>query len=275
MSRRADRPCVAFVHAHPDDEAIFTGGTIARLVARGHHVVVIVATSGEQGRDAGGGDLADRRERETLIACERLGVTTVEFLRYGDSGVHADEHSIPAASFAAADSTAAAQSVAEILIRESADCVVGYDDNGIYGHPDHVQVHTVTRIAARLAGTPTLYEATVDREYLHFVTTHLVETAYLAVPTSAQLGVPSVLVNTQVDIRGELAAKRDAIAAHDSQIPGDSSIRAMPDALFAEVYGYEWYLREGPPGPLELLDTADSPDQFPLVDQCQASDGRL
>lgn len=253
MSSPNDRRSIVFVHAHPDDEAIFTGGTIARLVASGHRVAVVVATSGEQGRDAGAGGLGDRRERETIAACEHLGVTTVEFLRYGDSGVDAIEHSIPAGSFAAADSAVAARSVAEILIREAADCVVGYDDNGIYGHPDHVQVHTVARLAAQIAGTTTLYEATVDREYLHFVTTHLVETAYLAVPTAAQLGVPSVLVNTQVDARAALAVKRDAIAAHGSQIPADSSIRAMPDELFAEVYGYEWYLRDGPPGPLEGL----------------------
>jgi LmbE family N-acetylglucosaminyl deacetylase len=67
------------------------------------------------------------------------------------------------------------------------------------------------------------------------------------------LGVPSVMVTTMVDVRGHLDAKRAAIAAHASQVPETSSAMTLPPGSFAEVYGFEWYVREGPPGPLERI----------------------
>jgi LmbE family N-acetylglucosaminyl deacetylase len=117
--------------------------------------------------------------------------------------------------------------------------------------------------AAADAGVPTVYESTVDREYLHFVETHLVVEATIAAQpertvlglglAAAPLGLSTVEVDCTVDVRPVLAVKRRAMAAHASQIPETSSALRLPDADFAAVYGYEWYARRGPAGPIDDL----------------------
>lgn len=273
------RGSVVFFHAHPDDEAIFTGGTMARLAAAGWRVVLVLATGGELGEIPAGLDpgvgLADIRRVETARAAEALGVERVEFLGYRDSGlagdvygdtpdpgVYGDARSPGAVdqspgAFCRADAELVAGQVADFLAQESAAALVVYDEAGIYGHPDHVMVHRVGTRAAGRAGVETVYEATVDREYLHFVETHLVEEAKRATGelglAASHLGVPTVLVTTTVDVRCVLAAKRAAMAAHATQIPETAAVLQLPTDAFAAVYGFEWFVRAGPPGPIELL----------------------
>jgi LmbE family N-acetylglucosaminyl deacetylase len=268
---------VVFFHAHPDDEAIFTGGTMALLAAAGRRVVLVVATAGEEGTssapDGPALPLAERRRGETARAAEALGARRVEFLGYHDSGL--DPHpgggaggarrngGHPAGAFADAPLDEAAGRLAAILTEERAAALVGYDARGIYGHADHVQVHRVGAQAAAVAGVPTVYESTVDREYLHFVATHLVVEATLAAQperavaglglAAAPLGLSTVEVDCTVDVRPVLTVKRRAMAAHASQIPETSSAMRLPDADFAAVYGYEWYARRGPLGPIDEL----------------------
>jgi len=251
------RPCVVFFHAHPDDEAIFTGGTIVKLVRRGVRVVLVVATSGERGEVRGdlmGETIGDRRARETQAAADLLGVSRVEFLGYHDSGLPGDPANDAPESFAMASAEDAAARLAGILDEEAPEALVVYDAGGIYGHPDHIQVHRVGVRAAEAASVVTIYQATVDREYLHFVETHLVDAAarasFVPMPT---VGVPTVFVTTEVDVRDELEVKRAAIAAHASQVPETSSAMALTPEAFAGVYGFEWYVREGPLGPLDDL----------------------
>jgi LmbE family N-acetylglucosaminyl deacetylase len=157
---------VVFFHAHPDDEAIFTGGTIRRLVDDGHRVVVALATNGSADPES---TEAQVRVREAQDACAVLGVSRLATLGLGDSGLHADD--APTHSFWAADTHDIAELLAVLLREEDAAALVVYDDHGIYGHPDHVAVHRVGMAAAALAATPTVYECTVDREYLLFVET--------------------------------------------------------------------------------------------------------
>ena len=257
-----------FFHAHPDDEAIFTGGTMALLAAAGRRVVLVVATAGEQGLSAAliGPDvpLAVRRMGETAQAAETLGAQRVEFLGYHDSGLEGpDNGSRPVGAFADAPVEEAAARLAGILAEEQAEALVSYDARGIYGHVDHVQVHRVALAAADQAGVATVYESTVDREYLHFVETHLVVEATVATQperavvglglAAAPLGLSTVEVDCTVDVRPVLAVKRRAMAAHASQIPETSSAMRLPDADFAAVYGYEWYARRGPAGPIDDL----------------------
>jgi LmbE family N-acetylglucosaminyl deacetylase len=246
---------IVFFHAHPDDEAIFTGGTMARLAALGHRVVVVMATSGDLGvaHEALGAPLADVRERELHEACRLLGVDEVVLLRYDDSGI--DHPVMPDNAFAHADVETAATLVAEVLVRVQADAVVFYDEGGIYGHADHVQVHRVGLRAAELAGTPRRYEATVDREYLHFVDTHLIDHAREALPHIEHIGMPTVFISAMVDVCDHLAAKRAAIAAHASQVHETSSVMQLSPDSFRSVYGFEWYVRHGPPGVLDALAT--------------------
>jgi len=249
-----------FVHAHPDDEAIFTGGTMVRLAQAGHRVVLVVATGGELGESPDGdrdaARLARRRRRETQAAARLLGVARLVMLDHRDSGMAGDPANDAPGSFWSADAELAAKALAGVAQEEGAAALVGYDDRGIYGHPDHVQVHRVTRRAAEIAGVPTVYGATVDREHLHFVETHLVEEAVLTGDLGlvrSHIGVATVDVTTTVDVRGALADKRAAMAAHASQIPESASALMLPDDHFADVYGWEWYVRSGPAGPLDEL----------------------
>jgi LmbE family N-acetylglucosaminyl deacetylase len=266
---------VVFFHAHPDDEAIFTGGTIARLAQAGWTVVLVVATGGELGLSSappgadplGGAHIAEQRAAETQRAAELLGVARVEFLGYHDSGMAGDPANGWPGSFWTSETEAVARRLADLLADVRAAALVVYDEAGVYGHPDHVQVHRAGVRAAELAGIDTVYECTVDREYLHFVETHLVaeagsgsglasgaEEAGGALGLAASpVGVPTVLVSTTVDVRHVLHLKRAAMAAHASQIPETASAMRLPTEAFGAVYGYEWFVRRGVSGPIETL----------------------
>ncbi len=252
---------VVFVHAHPDDEAIFTGGTIALLAERGWRVVLVVATHGERGLPVMSQpevDLGVRRVAETRRAAEMLGVARVEFLGYEDSGLAGDLTGLSRAAFAAAPPEEAVDRLVEVVARERPEALVTYDAAGIYGHPDHVRAHEVSVLAAAAAGVETVYEATVDREYLHFVETHLVVEAGGGRPrdlglAATSLGLPTVLVSCTIDVRSVLGVKRAAMQAHASQIPETSSALRLPASDFTAVYGFEWFGRRGPSGPLEDL----------------------
>ena len=266
MSNGGGRGSVVFLHAHPDDEAIFTGGTMALLAAAGWRTVLVLATEGERGAASPlvGPEvpLSVRRVAETAMAAERLGAARVEFLGYHDSGMAGDPANAALGAFAAASTGEAAERLRRILVEEQAAALVTYDEGGGYGHPDHVQVHRVGVLAAEQAGIATVYEATVDREYLHFVESHLVveasrsdgppERGELGLAATG-LGLSTVEIDCTVDVRAVLATKRQAMADHASQIPEACSAMRLPESDFAAVYGFEWYARRGPAGPLDHL----------------------
>jgi LmbE family N-acetylglucosaminyl deacetylase len=240
------------LHAHPDDETIVTGGTIARASDDGHRVVLVFATRGELGEVADGvlspGEtLAERRVEETRRAAEILGVARVEFLGYVDSGMADTEANDAAGSFWSADVDDAARRVARILEEEQAELLTVYDERGAYGHPDHIQIHRVGVRAAALAGTPRVYAATVSRQ--HFLTVareeygDLPPDAEAPNPEDFDLGVDESLITTTVDVSDVLHRKRAAMAAHASQIPETSFFLAMADGAFRRTFGTEWFVR--------------------------------
>ena len=261
-------------HAHPDDEALLTAGTMAKAAAAGHRVVLVVATRGERG-DADrqltvDGDLGALRVGELARSAEALGVARVEVLGYGDSG---SEGSIGGpGTFVDAPLDEAAQRLAAILADETADVLTTYDPLGGYGHPDHVRVHHVGRRAAELAGTPTVLEATIDRALLELAA-QVVPTLGVELPTDfAPPDLSTVYSATSdithaIDVREHLAAKRAAMEAHASQTTSaDTTARSLavflglPDDLFAMAFGTEWYVERGrPAGPpaTDVFATAD------------------
>jgi len=241
-------------HAHPDDEAIGCGGTLAKAAAEGHRVVVVVATRGEQGEVAEGvlapgESLAERRVVETMAAARVLGVHRVAFLGYRDSGMMGTAANDDPGCFWRADLDEAAARLAAILDEEAADVLTVYDDHGLYGHPDHIQVHRVGTAAARLAGTARVYEGTVDRDYVQDLLDRAAElgmtTAPDLPPDPESFGSPAEVVTTVVDVRDHLDAKRAAMAAHASQIAETSFFLGMPPDAFVAVWGQEWYIRQG------------------------------
>ena len=238
-------------NAHPDDEAIASGGTMAKAAAEGHKVVLVVATRGEHGEVvegflAPGESLAERRTEETLVAAGILGVSRVEFLGYVDSGMMGAPENDAPGSFWRADVEEAAARLAAILDEEEAHVLTTYDQNGNYGHPDHIQVHRVGRRAAELAGTPRVYEATADRDHLLGLMAQAVDMG-IDFPDIevAHFGTPSHLITTEVDVSGFLEQKRAAMAAHASQIAETSFFLAMPPEAFAATWGREWFVRQG------------------------------
>jgi len=239
-------------HAHPDDECIGCGGVMRKAADEGHRVVLVVATRGEVGEVpdgflADGEQLWERRVAETEAAAEILGAARVEFLGYVDSGMMGEPTNEAPGTFWTADVEDAAQKLAAILREENADVLTCYDDNGGYGHPDHIQVHRVGMRAAELAGTPRVYQNTINRDHLLRGWAEAAE-AGIEVPDVAQMpefGKPESIITAAVDVTEYLEAKRAAMRAHASQISEQSFFLAMPDDAFARAFGTEWFIREG------------------------------
>ena len=246
---------VVFLHAHPDDEALLTGGTMARLAARGHRVVLVTATLGEAGlaeRPAGDG-LAAVRRAELLDSARILGCARVETLGYADSGDDGAMGRAVGAAFAAAALDDAAGRVAALLREEAADVLVGYDAAGGYGHPDHVQVHRVARRAAAIAPGTLLLEATVDRRSLQRAL-RLARRVRPGTPDFApdrfeRLYSDHAEITHRVRVGARLRQKRSAMRAHASQAtaptPGERTLAWMlrlPLPLFWLAFRREWFL---------------------------------
>jgi len=243
-------------HAHPDDESIATGGVMRKAYEDGHRVVLVVATRGEVGEVPDGflndGEpLWQRRVAETHASAEILGAKRVEFLGYVDSGMMGTPTNGEVGSFWTAPIEEAARRLAAILHEENADVLTVYDDNGNYGHPDHIQVHRVGVRAAELAGTQRVYQATMNRDHFLRGMREYGERAREAgietpnVGEAREFGKPESEITASVDVGAYLAFKRRAMRAHASQISEQSFFLSMPDDLFAMAFGTEWFIRNG------------------------------
>ena len=249
------RTIVSF-HAHPDDEVLLTGGTLARMAAAGHRVVLVTATSGGAGladpasRDRG---LAAVRAAELNRSARLLGCARVELLGYEDSGM--DGTAGGPSAFCRTPLADAAERLAAILEQEQADVLTVYDEHGGYGHPDHVAVHRVGVLAAQLAGTPRVLEATIDRDLLKrgvraMGVLHLGRG--IEVPPMAGAYLPRTEITHRVDVRAFAGAKRAAMAAHVSQAGGESAdsrtlglLLRLPRPLFRALLGHGWFAERG------------------------------
>lgn len=262
---------VAFLHAHPDDEALASGGTMARLADDGHRVVLVLATRGEEGETvpdvlSDGEALGDRRTDEALAAAEILGVSRVEFLEYRDSGMADDPANDHPECFWQADLDEATDRLDSVLANENLDLLVVYDPNGGYGHPDHIQVHRVGSRWVERQATPDgsrvrLRWVTMNRDVIRASVDAAVAAAEEAAASgepiwsdeamlearreraeSDSFGLPDADITHGVDVRVALDRKREAMRAHASQIPEDSFFLAMPDEAFSQTFGYEWFV---------------------------------
>ncbi|WP_191246613.1 PIG-L family deacetylase [Amycolatopsis deserti] len=243
-------------HAHLDDECIACGGVMRKAFEEGHRVVLVVATRGEHG-EVPPGFLADgeplwrRRVEETEAAAEILGAKRLEFLGYTDSGMMGTPENDLPGSFWRAPVEEAAAKLAAILREERADVLTVYDDYGTYGHPDHIQVHRVGMRAAELAGTPRVYQSTVNTDHMRAGLAEFAAKAaesgieIPAVDGLDQLGKPAAEITAAVDVTPWLEVKRAAMRAHASQISEQSMFLAMPGDAFAHAFGTEWFIRAG------------------------------
>jgi len=244
-------------HAHPDDEALSTGGLMAKAAAAGHRVILVTATRGEQGEPQPGvldpgEELWQRRVEETAEACAVLGAEEPRFLGYEDSGMMGESTNDNPDCFWQADVGEAADRLAAILTEVSADAITIYDDHGLYGHPDHIQVHRVGLAAAERAGLTNVYEATVNRdralESIAQMPDDIPEDQRPNLEDFDEFGVAADDLAFCIDITDQLAAKRKAMAVHRSQISDQSFFLSMPEDRFAAMFATEWFAVPGKTG---------------------------
>ena len=254
---------MVFLHAHPDDEALATGGTMARMADEGHRVVLVVATSGEEGEPvpgvlATGESLGDRRVAELAEAAEILGVERLVNLGYRDSGMVGEDANGHPDCFWQADVDEAATYLASALADEAPDVLVVYDPDGGYGHPDHIQVHRVGHRWAETADIDRVRWVTMNRDAIRTS----IEAALADEDSwsddgmleqrrdraeSESFGMPDAEITHAIDVSTVIGRKRAAIAAHASQIAPESFFLAMPDEQFASAFGTEWFVDPGNP----------------------------
>src|SRR6266568_7121744 len=234
---------IVLVHAHPDDESIGTGATMARYAADGTHVTLVTCTLGEEGevlvpelhrlRAEEADQLGGYRIGELRAAMRALGVTDIRFLgeagRWRDSGMMGTPANDNPRCFWRADRTEATRELVRVLRDVRPQVVVTYDENGGYGHPDHIQSHRVAMAAVDAAADPGFAPAVGDpwqvaKVYWTAVPLSALqagidalraagETEFFAGVERAEdlpFGVPDELVSTQVDARDFLEAKLDA-----------------------------------------------------------------
>ena len=252
------------VHAHPDDEAISTGGVMLKARAEGHRVVLVTATRGEVGEIYNMDEASSRprlgeiREKELENAARILGVNRGEFLGYRDSGMVGTSDNANPASFHQAPLDEAAGKLIEIIREERPEVIVTYAEDGTYGHPDHVKAHQVTNVAldqllrASESWTPKkLYYTVIPRSLMQAFMDALPEEARQQQQESTIqiIGTPDELVTSTVDVSDFIDRKREAFLAHVSQNDPNSWFATMQDQIFRVAFGTEYYqLARGKPG---------------------------
>ncbi|SOD61037.1 N-acetyl-1-D-myo-inositol-2-amino-2-deoxy-alpha-D-glucopyranoside deacetylase [Streptomyces zhaozhouensis] len=273
------RPGVLLVHAHPDDESITNGVTMAACVEAGARVTLVTCTLGEEGEVIGAALrhlAADRddalgpyRARELASAAAALGVTDHRLLggegRYRDSGMSGLPSNDRPNAFCRADLDEAAGALVEIIVETRPRVVLTYDPEGGYGHPDHIQAHRVAMRAVELAAP----RHRVERVLWHCLPHGEVERGldrlrregpgrFPAVATAADL--PGVVPDAEavLAVRGSeagYAAKRAAMAAHATQIEVEGETFALSNGLAQPLWRTEYFtLGHGQPPPPGAVD---------------------
>ena len=270
--RAPDGKSLLLVHAHPDDESIWTGATMAKYAAAGAHVCLVTCTQGELGVVAvqelrhldweADGGLGEHRIGELEAACAALGVTDHRFLggpgRWRDSGFGRTAES--ADCFWQADVEDAARHLLDIVRQVHPQVMVTYDDRGLYGHPDHIQAYRVARRAFELAdGLVSKFYATAVPQSVLWRAIECKRaqsaltggwTGFGRATTADELGfaVPDQTVTTRVDATGYLELKLAAMRAHATQNAERSPFfLAVHDPDFArtepgqQLFGMEYY----------------------------------
>jgi LmbE family N-acetylglucosaminyl deacetylase len=243
------------VHAHPDDEVLSTGGVLAAAAAEGARTVLVTCTNGEQGDGEGGvkpGEAGHDPARVRQVRLEELqrsvallGIEEVELLGYADSGMDgwdANEHPEVFANIPLEES---AGRLAELMERHRPDVVVTYDENGNYGHPDHIQAHRITMAAVEKTGIPAkLYHTAISRTAMTELFAQLREAGTdLGFEPPAEFGTPDGVITTVVDTSAHVDAKREALKAHRSQGEGIFFLR-MPEEGQHRMFGREYFVRQ-------------------------------
>jgi LmbE family N-acetylglucosaminyl deacetylase len=251
------------VHAHPDDEAISTGGVFARYGDEGIRTVLVTCTDGGCGDGPGGlkpgepgfdrDEVVKARQVELARSCEVLGIDHQENLGYPDSGMMGWPDNDAPGSFWSTPIEESSARLAELMQRYQPQVVVTYDANGFYGHPDHIQAHRITMAAAEATGIPAkVYFTAVPRSRMAALGQRLQELGIEAPGGDEgdetesgpreEWGTPDEEVTTYVDVTGTTDRKFDSLLAHASQSDNIFFVR-MGREVFNEIMGWESFVR--------------------------------
>ena len=270
----ASRGRLLLVHAHPDDETINNGVTMARYAHQGYEVALVTCTRGEEGEilvpelaDAASDKedrLAEIREQELAGALAALGVRKHWYLGapdrlFRDSGMMGTPPNSRSDVFWNADLEEASQMLARYILEFMPHVLITYDEIGGYGHPDHIQAH---RVAMRAAEMSAADGWDIPKIYWNIMPRSVVEQGMAAMKESAAdfFGAESVddlpfakddsFVHAIVDGTEFVAQKQEAMRAHRTQIAVDGPFFALSNLLGMQVFGLEYYTRvKGAPGP--------------------------
>jgi N-acetyl-1-D-myo-inositol-2-amino-2-deoxy-alpha-D-glucopyranoside deacetylase len=269
------------VHAHPDDESINNGASMAKYVAEGAHVTLVTCTLGEEGEVLVPGlrhlaadrddTLGPHRIGELADALRELGVTDHRFLggpgRFRDTGMAMGEHgAIPPEeirpdTFWAADLVEASNYLVEVIREVKPQVLVTYDETGGYGHPDHIQAHRVAMYGSLLAGAdpyrrdlgpaweiPKIYWTAMSesrlRQGLRKLRASGDLTTFEGMDPEGPLppfAIPDELISAKIEGSDYVERKLAAMRAHPTQIAIDGPFFALSNNLGNEVWGVEFY----------------------------------
>ena len=252
------------VHAHPDDESITTGATIARYAAESAEVIVVTCTLGEEGeimphlyelnglRAQAADQLGGYRVGELMAACATLGVSRHRYLgglgRWRDSGMAGTPSASHPRAFTGGSAEEQATQLAEIIDEFQPQVVVTYDAFGGYGHPDHIRAHEITMMAAPQAES-------VERVF-HTVASRNAVRAGLAalradepvfeVPADGELPTtPDEEITTVLDVAAYVPAKLAALRAHATQlavVDDDVPYFALTNEIAQPILGHDYFV---------------------------------
>lgn len=260
---------IVFVHAHPDDESLTTGGTIARYTSEGAEVCVVICTDGSLGEiadDTNAARLAEVRRKEVEEACRILGVKDLRLLGFKDSGMANTDGNKNPESFINQDLDEVTAKLTEIYRELKPDAVVTYNENGAYGHPDHIRTHQGA-VAALDAGAdpayrpdlgpayevPNLYYTAFPRSLLIKFRDELRKSDVGIDPDELMpeefvdiLGTPDAQVTTSIEVSDFMDVKFAALEAHRTQRGTTEPFLALPENLKGQMFGTEFYMRVRP-----------------------------
>jgi len=262
MNRSYEGFRILLVHAHPDDETINNGATMALYADRGAQVTLVTCTRGEEGEvlvpslshlaSSQTDQLGAHREIELADAMKALGISDHRFLgapttKFRDSGMMGTEPNNRPDVFWQADLDSAAQILVKVIEEIKPHILITYDEIGGYGHPDHIQAHRVAMRAAELATwqIQKIYWNTIPKSVLAEGIAKMkdIGSDFFGAETVEDLpfAKDDEFVTTLIDGNKYVDAKMAAMKAHETQISLDGPFFALSDNLGLQIWGDEYY----------------------------------
>jgi len=252
---------VVFVHAHPDDEALQTGGTMARYADEGAHVCLITCTNGEVGEIADVPELGtveeiqprlgEIRRAELVEACRRLGDVDLRMLGFHDSGMDGTPENDVAHAFVQQDFDAVVAAIAGVLEEVRPQVLVTYNEYGGYGHPDHIRAHRAGIVAAQRCGVDKIYYTAFPKSLIRMAREMAREIGYGPDDFGTEedvdrIGTDDDAITTVVDASGFVERKFAALEAHRTQLGTTGAFFMIPSDLRRMAFGPEHYVLAHP-----------------------------